>query len=78
MVAAFPSETTARYLIRDRDRIHGVDFHRRVAALGLNEVPTAPRSPWQSGYAERFMDLYAASASTTPSCSTSDICTGSS
>ncbi len=55
MVEAFPWETTARYLIRDRDRIYGTDFHRRVKALGLHEVPIAPRSPWQNAYAERFI-----------------------
>ncbi len=55
MVEAFPWETTARYLIRDRDRIYGEDFQRRVAALGLSEVPTDPRSPWQNCFAERFI-----------------------
>ncbi len=55
MVEAFPWETTARYVIRDRDRIYGRDFRRRVAGLGLHEVPIAPRSPWQNGYAERFI-----------------------
>ena len=55
MVEAFPWETTARYLIRDRDRIYGTDFHRRVKALGLHEVLIAPRSPWQNAYAERFI-----------------------
>ncbi len=55
MVEAFPWETTARYVIRDRDGIYGTDFRRRVEALGLVEVPTAPRSPWQNAYAERFI-----------------------
>ncbi len=55
MVEAFPWETTARYVIRDRDRIYGTDFHRRVKTLGLDEVPIAPRSPWQNAYAERFI-----------------------
>ncbi len=55
MVEAFPWETTARYVIRDRDRIYGADFQRRVKALGLQEVPTAPRSPWQNCYVERFI-----------------------
>jgi transposase InsO family protein len=55
MVEAFPWETTARYVIRDRDRIYGADFQRRVKSLGLHEVPTAPRSPWQNCYAERFI-----------------------
>jgi transposase InsO family protein len=55
MIEAFPWETTLRYVIRDRDRIYGTNFQRRVAGLGLHEVPIAPRSPWQNGYAERFM-----------------------
>ena len=55
MVEAFPWETTARYLIRDRDRIYGTDFHRRVKALGLHEVPIAPRSQWQNAYVERLI-----------------------
>jgi hypothetical protein len=52
MVEAFPWETTVRFVIRDRDRIYGADFQRRVKALGLHEVPTAPRSSRQNGYAE--------------------------
>ncbi len=55
MVEAFPWETTARYVIRDRDRIYGTDFRRRVEGLGLHEVPIAPHSPWQNAYAERFV-----------------------
>ncbi len=55
MVEAFPWETTVRYVIRDRDRIYGSDFRRRVEGLGLHEVPIAPRSPWQNAYAERFI-----------------------
>jgi|SRR5271165_2916164 len=49
------SEDTHKYLIRDRDRIYGAEFRRRVAGLGLHEVPIAPRSPWQNAYAERFI-----------------------
>ncbi|MDH3211245.1 MAG: integrase core domain-containing protein [Myxococcales bacterium] len=55
MVEAFPWETTARYVLRDHDRIYGATFQRRVKTLGLHEVPTAPRSPWQNAYAERFI-----------------------
>jgi hypothetical protein len=55
MVEAFPWETTARYVIRDRDRIYGTNFRRRVEGLSLHEVPIAPRSPWQDAYAERFI-----------------------
>jgi len=28
-------------------------FIRRVRAMGIRDRPTAPRSPWQNGYAER-------------------------
>jgi len=43
MVEALPEETRFRYLIRDRDGIYGAQFRRRVAGLGLREVPIAPR-----------------------------------
>ncbi len=36
-------------------RIFGTEFRRRVAGLGLREVPIAFRSPWQNAYAERFI-----------------------
>lgn len=55
MVEALPWETRARYVIRDRDRIYGLAFRRRVTGLGLQEVRSAPRSPWQNAYAERFI-----------------------
>ncbi len=55
LVQALPWETTARYVIRDRDRIYGTEFKQRVAGLGLREALTAPRSPWQNAYAERFI-----------------------
>ncbi len=54
-VEALPWETSARYVIQDRDRIYGTNFRRRVVGLGLHEVPIAPRSPWQNAYAERFI-----------------------
>jgi len=55
MVEAFPWDTAARYLIRDRHQVYGEDFRRRVAGLGLSEAITAPRSPWENAYAERFI-----------------------
>jgi transposase InsO family protein len=55
MVEALPEETALRYLIRDRDAIYGTEFRQRVAGMNLVEVPIAPRSPWQNGYAERFV-----------------------
>ena len=43
------------YLIRDRDRVYGEAFTRRIRAMGIRDRPTAPRSPWQNGYAERVI-----------------------
>ena len=45
----------ADYLVRDRDRVYGEAFTRRIRAMGIRDRPTAPRSPWQNGYAERLI-----------------------
>jgi transposase InsO family protein len=50
---AFPWDTAPRYLIRDRDVAFGPGYMRRVRAMGIRDRPTAPRSPWQNGHAER-------------------------
>ena len=55
LVEAFPEEVSVRYLLRDRDRIFGDYFQQRVRGLGLKEVLSAPRSPWQNGYVERLI-----------------------
>ncbi len=55
IVQAFPWDTAPRYLIRDRDTIYGEDFRQRVQAMGIGEVLTAPKSPWQNAYAERLI-----------------------
>jgi len=55
MVEAFPWETAPRYLLRDRDGVYGFAFRRRVAGLGVTEVLTAPRAPWQNPYVERLI-----------------------
>ena len=49
LVNAFPYESAPKYLIRDRDKTYGAAFGRRVRAMGIAQVLTAPRSPWQSG-----------------------------
>jgi hypothetical protein len=49
VVEAFPEDTVPKYVIRDRDGIYGEQFRRRVRGLGIQEVLTAPRSPWQNG-----------------------------
>jgi len=52
---AFPWDTAPRYLLRDRDSSYGQHFRRRVAAMGITEVITAPRSPWQNACVERVI-----------------------
>jgi putative transposase len=52
---AFPWDTTARFLLRDRDRIFGHEFVEQVKAMGIEEVLSAPRSPWQRAYLERLI-----------------------
>ena len=48
-------ESPPNYLIRDRDRVYGEAFTRRIRAMSIRDRPTAPRSPWQNCYAERLM-----------------------
>lgn len=55
VVGAFPWDTAPRYLLRDRDSIYGGEFRSRVRNMGIKEVLTAPRSPWQSPYVERLI-----------------------
>ena len=55
MTEAFPWDTTPRYLLRDRDQSYGPAFRHRVRAMGITEVITAPRSPWQNPYVERLI-----------------------
>jgi transposase InsO family protein len=43
------------YLLRDRDGIFGGEFRRDVKAMGITEVLSAPRSPWQRAYVERVI-----------------------
>jgi transposase InsO family protein len=52
---AFPFEQIPRYLLRDRDCIFGGAFRKHVNAMGIKEVLSAPRSPWQRAYVERVI-----------------------
>jgi putative transposase len=52
---AFPFDTAPRYLLRDRDSIYGEAVRRRIKSLGVEDVATAPRSPWQNPYVERVI-----------------------
>jgi len=55
MIEAFPWDSAPRYLLRDRDKVYSAIFGRRVHGLGIREVLTAPRSPWQNPYVERLI-----------------------
>jgi len=55
MVEAFPFDSAPKYSLRDRDRIYGDEFRRQVELLGIKEVLSAPRSPWQRAYVERII-----------------------
>jgi transposase InsO family protein len=51
---AFPWDDAPRYLVHDRDTA----FHAwatTAPAIGIDEVITAARSPWQNAYAERLI-----------------------
>jgi putative transposase len=52
---AFPWDTAPRYLLRDRDTSYGQDFRDHVRGMGIEEVITASRSPWQNPFVERVI-----------------------
>ena len=52
---AFPWDTAPRFLLRDRDASYGQTFRDRVQAMAIEQVVTAPRSPWQNAYVERII-----------------------
>jgi transposase InsO family protein len=51
---AFPENEAPRYLLHDRDSVFA---HVATTLQGMNieEVRTAPRSPWQNAYVERVI-----------------------
>jgi transposase InsO family protein len=55
LTEAYGWQKTPRYIIRDRDRVYGPTFVRRLRAMGIRDRPIAPRSPWQNGCAERLI-----------------------
>ena len=52
---AFRYREVPRYLLRDRDEIYCEEFQSRVKDMGMEEVVTAPRAPWQNPYVERLI-----------------------
>lgn len=55
MAEALAEQGGKRYLIRDRDGIYDNEFRRRIQSMGVKEVISAPRSPWQNAFAERMI-----------------------
>ncbi len=51
----FAFNETAKYVIRDNDTIFSDDFKTHINNFGLEDTPTAPRSPWQNPIAERVL-----------------------
>ena len=55
LIQAFPFESAPRYLIRDRDGVYGRRVTHMLEMLDIEQIVTAPRSPWQNGYCERVI-----------------------
>jgi transposase InsO family protein len=55
IVEAVGADLVPRFLVRDNDGIYGKLFDARVDNLGIEQLRIAPRSPWQNGYAERWV-----------------------
>jgi putative transposase len=55
IIQAFPDGSEPRYLLRDRGRIYGEEFRERIQAIGIKEIMTAPRSPWQNPFCKRLI-----------------------
>ncbi len=51
---AFPADASPSYLLHDRDSAFA-DVATTIAAMQIQDVVTAPRSPWQNAYVERFI-----------------------
>jgi hypothetical protein len=55
IVEAFADREAAQYLIRDRDSTWSPKVQLRIRSLDIQEILTAPQSPWQNPYAERLI-----------------------
>ena len=51
---AFPNEESPSYLLHDRDSAFA-GIAGTIAAMQIQDVVTAPRSPWQNAHVERFI-----------------------
>jgi transposase InsO family protein len=55
LTEAYGWQHAPQYIVRDRDRVYGDAFIRRLRAMGIRDRPIAPRSPWQNGHTERLI-----------------------
>jgi len=55
IVDAFPNDSAPSFLLHDRDQVYGQQFRHRVKGMRIDEVLTAPHSPWQNPFAERLI-----------------------
>ena len=54
IIEAFPGDgPVPGFLVRDRDPVYGGWLRRRVRGMGIREVITGRKSPWQNPFAER-------------------------
>jgi len=51
---AFPEDAAPRYLVHDRDHAFAA-LAATANGMGIEEIHTAARSPWQNAYAERLI-----------------------
>ena len=52
---AFPWNQAPRYVLRDRDAIYAQHLAAVIQGMGIEELLTAPRSPWENPYVERLV-----------------------
>jgi putative transposase len=55
LVQPFPWDSAPRFLLRDRDGSYGQVFSQTASAMGIEELLTAPHSPWQNPFCERMV-----------------------
>jgi putative transposase len=52
---AFPFDTAPRFVLHDNDSTFLGEFVKCIDSMGIEEVKTSPRSPWQNPYCERLI-----------------------
>jgi putative transposase len=55
IVEAFPWDSAPKYLLRDRDAMYAEAFRKRLRGIGIEQLLSAPRSPWQNPFVERLI-----------------------